>query len=142
MSDCLVCKRIDNIAKNENPFFVAELKTGYVVLADQQKYRGYTLFLCKEHVNELHELDEKFMQEFLLEMARVARAVYQAFAPHKLNYELLGNSCSHAHWHIIPRNMTDPLAHAPIWALPEDARIGEVTQVELELLKKQLRSHI
>ena len=45
MNDCMVCNRIDLIKKGENPFFVRELKTGYVVIGDSQRIKGYTLFI-------------------------------------------------------------------------------------------------
>jgi len=32
------------IQKNENPYFVEELETGFVVLGDHQYFKGYTLF--------------------------------------------------------------------------------------------------
>ena len=47
---CLVCDRIKMIKDNINPWFVKELKTGYVVIGDNQHFKGYTLFLCKEHI--------------------------------------------------------------------------------------------
>lgn len=47
---CLICDRIQMIKEGKNPYFVCELETGYVVLGDYQRFRGYTLFLCKEHV--------------------------------------------------------------------------------------------
>ena len=37
------------IRRGENPYFVRELKTGYVVIGDHQHFHGYTLFLYKEH---------------------------------------------------------------------------------------------
>ena len=52
MQDCLICKRIKMIKNNENPYFVKELETGYVVLGDHQRFKGYTLFLCKKHAQQ------------------------------------------------------------------------------------------
>ena len=46
---CLICERIEMIKNNQNKFFVKELKTGYVVLGDNQHFKGYTLFLYKKH---------------------------------------------------------------------------------------------
>ena len=46
---CLICDRIEMIRRGENPYFVRELKTGYVVIGDHQHFRGYTLFLYKGH---------------------------------------------------------------------------------------------
>ena len=44
---CLICDRIEMIKRGENPYFVRELKTGYVVIGDHQHFRGYTLFCIK-----------------------------------------------------------------------------------------------
>ena len=53
---CLICERIGQIERGENPYFVCALSTGYVVLGDHQRFEGYTLFLCKRHVTELYQL--------------------------------------------------------------------------------------
>ena len=45
---CFICKRIEMIKNGENPYFVKELETGYVVIGDHQHFKGYTLFLCKD----------------------------------------------------------------------------------------------
>jgi diadenosine tetraphosphate (Ap4A) HIT family hydrolase len=110
------------IRSNQNPFFVRELETGYAVIGDHQHFRGYTLFLCKEHVAELHCLERAFKLKFLAEMALVAEAVYHAFQPEKLNYELLGNGeAPHLHWHIFPRFAGDiPAEKGPVWWLPAE----------------------
>lgn len=54
---CFIYERIDLIHKGTNPYFVREFETGYVVIGDHQHFKGYTLFLCKKHVTELHHLD-------------------------------------------------------------------------------------
>jgi len=118
---CLVCERIELIHRDQNPCFVKELDTGYVVLGDHQRFRGYTLFLCKEHATELHFLEPNFKLRFLEELSLVAEAVYNAFAPEKLNYELLGNGCAHLHWHIFPRVAGDTPTPGPVWWLPREA---------------------
>lgn len=38
---CLICDRIDMIRSGTNPYFVKELKTGYVVIGDFQHFYGY-----------------------------------------------------------------------------------------------------
>lgn len=35
MADCLICSRIDMITAGTNPYFVAELDTGYVVMGHE-----------------------------------------------------------------------------------------------------------
>jgi len=100
-NNCFVCQRIELIKQNKNQYFVRELKSGYVVLADYQYFYGYTIFISKIHIDELYKLG-KTQKLFLEEMAKVAEAVIKTFKPKKLNYELLGNTDSHLHWHLIP----------------------------------------
>lgn len=71
---CLICERIQMIKEHKNPYFVKELETGYVVLGDHQHFKGYTLFLCKEHKTELFQLDKDVKIKFLEEMSLVAEA--------------------------------------------------------------------
>lgn len=116
---CGVCDRIQLIKEGRNPYFVKELETGYVVLGDYQRFQGYTLFLCKEHASELHDLEKEFRNRFLQEMALTAESVYHAFKPDKLNYELLGSgNFTHMHWHIFPRTLSDTPTPGPVWKLP------------------------
>jgi len=136
-NDCFVCKRIKDIKDHKNIYFVRELKTGYVVLCDFQLFKGYTIFLSKIHKSELHELDTVFKLEFLTEMSLVAEAVYKSFKPKKLNYELLGNTDNHIHWHLIPRYGDDPDPRMPIWTLGKKM-LGRPSEPELQKLKTKL----
>lgn len=139
--DCLICDRIRLIREESNPYFVCELKTGYVVVGDHQFFRGYTLFLCKVHKRELHELDSGFRKQFLWEMSEVASAVFHAFRPHKLNYELLGNSDEHMHWHLFPRYLDDPAPEKPVWSIDKSLRYAESvrpTNAEIKNLRTAL----
>ena len=144
MNECNVCQRIELIAQNKNQNFILELQTGYVVLADNQDYSGYTIFICKIHAHELHELSDNFRTDFLREMSLVSEAVFKCFQPKKLNYELLGNLDPHLHWHIIPRRETDKNPQKSIWSTsvstnnhiltPEQRKIS-VEKMRVELLK-------
>ncbi len=145
MSSCLICDRITDIRNNTNKFFVKELETGYVVLGDHQFYYGYTIFLSKIHARELHELDPQFKLKFLSEMAQVAEAVFKAFQPDKLNYELLGNTDEHMHWHIFPRRKTDPLPHTGVWAVSKEIRKNPDTvpiDEKLEMMQQLLLKYL
>ncbi len=145
MAGCAVCERIDWIKRGENPYFVRELNTGYVVMGDSQRIKGYTLFLCKQCAAELHLLEPEFRDEFLREMAVVAEAVYRAFKPEKLNYELLGVGRGvHMHWHIFPRRAGDTPKPGPVWQLGDELRAEAYRpgREELETLKGQLNREL
>jgi diadenosine tetraphosphate (Ap4A) HIT family hydrolase len=142
---CLICERIEQIKQLNNPYFVKELETGYVVIGDHQFYKGYTLFLFKHHVEELHELDYETRIKFLREMSSIGEAVYKAFSPVKLNYELLGNAHPHIHWHIFPRYKDDLNITNPVWVVDKNIRNAEATkpnQEELKNLKAMLLQYL
>jgi len=141
MKECLICKRIEQIKKGENIYFVKELDSGYVVLGDHQYYKGYTLLLSKVHTNELHKLEKHERTQFLEDMALVSEAVYKAFKPKKLNYELLGNTDSHLHWHIFPRYANDKKPDSTIWVTPRSIRCSKESipsKSELAAMKNKL----
>ncbi|MDO4355832.1 MAG: HIT family protein [Clostridia bacterium] len=147
---CLVCDRIEWIRRGENPYFVRELETGYVVIGDHQQFFGYALFLCRRHVAELYELEPEFRQKHLMEMATVAEAVHRAFGADKMNYELLGNGDgSHAHWHLFPRRAGDLSAYSsapgPVWWTPREVMYDEGNRPDaaaLEDMKARLAAEL
>ncbi len=115
-----------------------------------QHFKGYTLFLCKEHKTELFELEPKTKMKFLEEMATVAEAVSRAFGAEKMNYELLGNGDTHLHWHLFPRRDGDLEGYGnrgrgPVWWYPMEKMYDEAnrpSQKELEELKGRLKKEI
>lgn len=127
------------IKRGENPYFVREMDTGWVVLGDHQHFRGYTLFLYKEHVTELHHLDRDVKLRFLEEMSLVSEAVSEAFGAEKMNCELLGNGDAHLHWHLFPRRAGDIESYGnngkgPVWWYPPEKMYDDVSRPSPEEL--------
>jgi diadenosine tetraphosphate (Ap4A) HIT family hydrolase len=112
---CDLCARNAAIERGEDEHAVARLTTGYVKLMPNQYFGGSTFFQAKTCVAELHQLPRSERARFLHEMVEVSTAIMRAFAPRKLNYELLGNSCPHLHWFLIPRYDTDSHPRGPAW---------------------------
>lgn len=142
---CLVCERIGMIKESINPYFVYELETGYVVIGDHQHFYGYTLFLCKEHVTELHYLPKEIRLKHLEEMMLVYEAVYNAFEPEKMNCESLGNGDSHLHWHLFPRVLGDTPQKGPVWLLPQEEMYSDTKRlnaIEQGQMKEKLKKEI
>ena len=142
---CIICDRIRMIKAGENPYFVKELDTGYAVLGDHQHFRGYTLFLMKEHVTELFELKADVRARFLAEMTLVAQAAAKAFGAEKMNYECLGNGDAHLHWHLFPRVSGD-LGHygnngkGPVWWYPKEKMYADDNRPNAEELAAMKRA--
>ena len=145
---CLICDRIEMIKNGTNPYFVRELETGYVVIGDHQHFRGYTLFLYKNHDKaELYQMELKERAKFMEEMSIVAEATAKAFGPVKMNYELLGMGDAHLHWHLFPRRQGDIGEYGnkgvgPVWSYPMEKMYDDrnrPTEEELEDLKAKLK---
>lgn len=142
---CMICDRIEMIKNGENPFFVKELETGYVVLGDNQHFCGYTLFLCKQHNTELFYLENDFAARYMQEMIMVAQAVKNAFGAEKINYECLGNGDTHLHWHIFPRKAGDigdygNNGRGPVWWYPMDMMYADENRPSAEKLAQMKQS--
>lgn len=147
---CFICERIEMIKNSTNPYFVKELETGYVVLGDNQHFKGYTIFLCKEHKTELFQLSRADKMKFLEEMSLVAEAVSKAFDAEKMNYELLGNGDTHLHWHLFPRRSGDIENYGnngkgPVWWYPMEKMYSDDNRpsaAELEEMKSRLLTEL
>ena len=146
----MICDRIQMIKAGTNPYFVKELETGYVVIGDNQHFKGYTLFLLKDHVTELFKLEDDLKSKFLIEMTLVAEAVSKAFGAEKMNYECLGNGETHLHWHLFPRVEGDlegfgMNGRGPVWWYPREKMYSDGTRPsaeELETMKQALRKEL
>ena len=133
---CGICERIDMIKKGMNPYFVAELETGYVVIGDHQYFKGYTVFICKEHYSELSELEPEFQKQFLADMALVGKAVYNTFHPDHVQYELHGKKGTHLLWHYFPpvHGDTPEDEGGPVWWVPKEQMFDNLKRPTKEAL--------
>jgi diadenosine tetraphosphate (Ap4A) HIT family hydrolase len=121
-----MCEKQSDI-KND-PYFIMELETGYVILGWYQRFKGYTVFNCKQHGPELHDLERNFKIKHIEEMTIVSEAIYNLFKPDKMNYELLGNGCPHIHWHLYPRIKGDTPNISSVYQLPDRVLFDESTR--------------
>ena len=116
-ADCPFCKYIDSGYRKNHSRFIARFKTSTAILCDNQICRGYTILVYnKSHATELFQLTKEDRAAYMEDLNTVAEAIYDAYHPFKMNYELLGNVVPHLHWHIIPRRESDSIElHWPIW---------------------------
>ena len=133
---------IDRIKANSFRDFVAELKSCYVILGDQQFYRGYCVLLAKLHATELYLMPADGARLLSDEMRLVAEAIAAVVKPWKMNYECLGNSEPHVHWHLFPRYETDQMRGGPIWLRPESERKVTLDENDRRALIASIRSQL
>jgi diadenosine tetraphosphate (Ap4A) HIT family hydrolase len=117
-----------------------ESRTSVAKLNPDQAFEGYAFLTLKWHEEELYKLSDKDRKQFLEDMSLIANALSKAFKPDKMNYELLGNSMPHLHWHLIPRYTSDPMWGRPIWA--GSRRRKRLNEEGYALLKRRIETCI
>jgi diadenosine tetraphosphate (Ap4A) HIT family hydrolase len=118
---CPFCHKLaapDVLAPDEH---VWTFPQSVALLGSWQYYKGYCVLVSRRHATELSQLADEERRVFLDEMCLLARAIENAFRPHKLNYELLGNQVPHLHWHLFPRSPADPDRLKPVWVALDEA---------------------
>ena len=135
---------IDRIKADSFRDFIAELKSCYVILGDQQFYRGYCVLLAKLHATELYLMPADGARLLSDEMRLVAEAIAAVVKPWKMNYECLGNSEPHVHWHLLPRNENEPdeMRRVPVWLRPESERKVTLDENDRRALIASIRSQL
>ncbi|MBL8164889.1 MAG: HIT family protein [Anaerolineae bacterium] len=128
---------------NDDVIFIAQLSISTLLLFRDQRFRGYSILSFDPwDATSIEMLSDTEYAQFCDDLRRASRALRSALNPDHMNYELLGNSNPHLHWHIIPRYKTDPRWGRPIWedygrneftirrhSLPDDAYRALVTQI-------------
>ncbi len=103
-------------ANNEYRLEIAQLSISTLYLFRDQRFRGYSLLIFDaRHAATLEDLNEIEYTAYMHDLCAAAKAIHQAFNPDHMNYECLGNSTPHLHWHIVPRYKSDPRWGQPIW---------------------------
>ncbi|AWM36793.1 HIT domain protein [Gemmata obscuriglobus] len=126
-----MCATVADLSAHDRSALVWHFPHSVAFVGPWQFYTGYCLLASRAHASELSHLGTD-RAAFLGEMAILAEAIESCFAPHKLNYELLGNVVPHLHWHIFPRSADDPERLQPVWLALERAKTDAAEKRRLE----------
>jgi diadenosine tetraphosphate (Ap4A) HIT family hydrolase len=99
----LIETRVEAARRGQNPYVIARLGSGWVVIGDVQPLPGYCLLLADPVVNSINALDRAQRIEYSLDVLRVGDALLAATSASRINYETWGNSEPALHTHIVPR---------------------------------------
>lgn len=99
----IIHERVDLARKGINPTVICRLRSGLVVLGDDQRLRGYSLLLADPIRDNLNALSPLERQQFLMDMTFVGDALTEVLNPSLINYSILGNTDKALHVHIHPR---------------------------------------
>ncbi len=101
---------------DEDVIFISELRISSLLLFRDQRFRGYCILsFDRWDATSLESLTDDEYSTYCSDLRTASKALRQALHPDHMNYELLGNTNPHLHWHIIPRYSSDPRWGRPIW---------------------------
>jgi histidine triad (HIT) family protein len=136
MSDCVFCKivakQIPATVVHEDEHTVAFMDLGQV-------NPGHVLVAAKAHVENLYGLDDVNAAAIFRTVARVARAIRDAFAPQGLsvyqaNGRPAGQTVFHFHVHLVPRHEGDGMALTwPVKNPPREKLEAYATKIRAKL---------
>lgn len=129
---------VDRCRAEDYPAAVARLRSGWVVMGEQQVLTGYCLLLPDPVVPHLNALPSALRAQFLSDMAMVGDALLAVTAGLRINYAIFGNVDPALHAHIFPRRATEPDAtrSAQPWALDWNAAPRYTEQLHGDLKKR------
>lgn len=99
----LIHERVAQARRGANPTVICRVRSGWVVLGDDQRLKGYTLLLADPIRDNLNELALEDRQQFLIDMSVIGDALVEVLNPSIINYSILGNTDRALHAHIHPR---------------------------------------
>ena len=106
----LIEARVALARRGDNPFVIAKMASGWLVLGDVQPLPGYCLLLADPVAESLNALSRAEQAQYSLDTIRSGDALLAVTGAFRINYETLGNSEPALHTHIIPRYADEPEA--------------------------------
>ena len=70
---------------------------------------GHTLVVPKTEINNLFDLPEDFLKEYLVFAQPIAKAIEKAFKSNRCGITVIGLDVPHAHMHLVPINSANDL---------------------------------
>ncbi|MEL7471701.1 MAG: hypothetical protein AAGK04_00150 [Planctomycetota bacterium] len=97
--------RVDRIRRGYDPQFLAQLPSGYAILANQQPdaVRGCCMLLPDPVVPSPNDLDAGARERFMADLVLLGDAVLTATGAERINYLILCNQVPWLHGHAVPR---------------------------------------
>jgi diadenosine tetraphosphate (Ap4A) HIT family hydrolase len=122
--------RIGSALRGENPLVIARMRSGFAVIGDTQFLPGYCLLLGMPRVRDLTDLPLPARLDFLRDMSLLGEAVTQVCQPHRINYEIFGNTDPFLHAHVLPRYVWEPAESLsrPAYVYPIERRNAPADQ--------------
>jgi diadenosine tetraphosphate (Ap4A) HIT family hydrolase len=137
VSECLYCQR--NETQKNLMIDICDLEVSRLFLFKEQTYRGRCLVAYKDHVDELFELSDADRNAFMADVARVCKAMSEAFGAEKINIGAYSDTLSHLHFHLVPKYIGGPDYPGVFRMNPQAVYLSDA---EYQTLIDQVKAHL
>ena len=129
---CYLCA--PRLTQHPGITLIARLAVSTLYLGKEQRFRGASILILEQHATRLDELEPSVYAAYMDDLRRSGRAIRGALQPDHMNFALLGNSCPHLHWAIVPRYRNDSRWGRPVWvdSVLQDMRNNRATLPEAD----------
>lgn len=86
---------------------ICELETSKLYLFKEQSHEGRVIVAPKSHIGDMTELSDDDRNKYFSDIAKVSKALQNAFHPNKINYGAYGDTGHHLHFHLVPKYKDD-----------------------------------
>lgn len=137
---CPACDALRAVRGEGHPLFVAELRSGVVLLHPDQAHYGHVVFAAKRHVADVLDLPADERDAFMADLTLVMQAVRGAVDPRRLNTAgaLDADADGHLAWQVVPRHADDPNPDQPFWSV-ETMPVKPDAAMRADLKRRLLR---
>jgi diadenosine tetraphosphate (Ap4A) HIT family hydrolase len=104
----LIHQRVRAAHEGRNPTVICRMSSGWLVLGDNQRLRGYSLLLSDPVATDINALAPQERAAFCRDMVLIGDALLEVTGAQLINYMVLGNLDRALHAHIHPRYANEP----------------------------------
>jgi diadenosine tetraphosphate (Ap4A) HIT family hydrolase len=119
---------------------VCHLNKSTVYLFKDQTFRGRCVVAYREHYTELFQLAPSDLHEYMDEVAKVAKVIFETLKPQKISYAIFGDLVPHIHYHLVPKYENGPLWGEFFCSKP--LLVKNLPEAEFEDLRKLLAKNL
>jgi diadenosine tetraphosphate (Ap4A) HIT family hydrolase len=99
--NCAYCMK--NELLDKFGYLAFETNCSLVIVFKDQSHKGRMIVAHKNHVSEIQYLSDEERNEYLADVAKVAKAIQKVYNPDKINYGAYGDTGCHLHFHLVPK---------------------------------------
>ena len=99
--NCAYCMK--NELLDKFGYLAFETNCSLVIVFKDQSHKGRMIVAHKNHISEIQYLTDEERNEYLADVAKVAKAIQKVYNPDKINYGAYGDTGCHLHFHLVPK---------------------------------------